>query len=251
MRRHLTAAGGDVGGGAHSLVKHLFRRDAQRQAQCTVPIVRVEPVAAGVQRQSRGCLNCFMAGAADLEENPVLPLQQDLAIVQTARGLHNTKSANQSFPVKAVVTVRGLHSGRYASGCSHAIRSRYSLVHEAGNDPPRFTGCRLTQLCQVPIGYNGIYATSSGGCFGREERRQDLPGGVCWQRYLHHHEAETEEAEAAAKPREEPWPRHAKVSFGPIPHRRRSPRFSEENEGIQPTGVVRFSYQAGRVRGRV
>ena len=81
VRGHLAAAAGRIGGRAHGLQHHLVGRDAQRQAQRAIAIVGKEPVVAGTQRQRRAHLQRLVAGARNLEEDLLLPLEKDLAVV--------------------------------------------------------------------------------------------------------------------------------------------------------------------------
>ena len=74
------------------LQQHFVRRDTQRQAQGAVAIVRIDPVVAGLEDHTRRHLDRFVPGAGDLKENPVLALQNDFAIVQPPRHLHQTRA---------------------------------------------------------------------------------------------------------------------------------------------------------------
>ena len=52
---------------------------------------------AGPENQARGGLHSFVSGAADLEKDPTLPFQQNLAVVQTARHVHRAISSDEIF----------------------------------------------------------------------------------------------------------------------------------------------------------
>ena len=85
---HLAPAAGGIGGGADGLEKHVGGGEAERQAQGAVAIVGEEPVVAGPEGQGRANLEGFVAGAVHLEEDLLLPLEHDLAIVDPAGGIH-------------------------------------------------------------------------------------------------------------------------------------------------------------------
>ena len=104
MRRHLAAAGCDIGARAHGRQQHLCRRDAQRQAQRAVAVIGIEPVLPAPESHARGGRDGFVARAADLEENAVLALQQDLAVVQAAGRVHHPEGPNQRVRIEPPVT---------------------------------------------------------------------------------------------------------------------------------------------------
>ena len=101
VRRHLAAARRRIGSRARRLQEHILGRHAQRQAQGAVAIVREEPVVAGAQREPRGDLYRFMPGATDLEKDLILPLQQDLPVVDAPGGVHQTESMYELFGFQA------------------------------------------------------------------------------------------------------------------------------------------------------
>ena len=84
VRRHLATAGGRIVGSPNALQQHLKRRHAQHQAQSPIAIIRIKPVICRLKDQSGGHEQSFMAGTRDLEKNLLLPLQEDLAIVNAA-----------------------------------------------------------------------------------------------------------------------------------------------------------------------
>jgi hypothetical protein len=81
VRGHLTPAAGRILRRAHGLEQLLLHGVAQRQADGAVAVVRKEPVVAGLQRHARGYQQGLMPGAGYLEEDLLLPLEQDLAVV--------------------------------------------------------------------------------------------------------------------------------------------------------------------------
>ena len=85
---HLAAAAGRVGGRADGLQQHVVGRNAEGQAERAVAIVGEEPVVAGTQGQGSADLQRLMAGAGDLEEDLLLALEQDLAVVDAAGEKH-------------------------------------------------------------------------------------------------------------------------------------------------------------------
>ena len=60
---------------------------------------------AGLEDHARRYLDGFVSRAGDLEENPVLAFENDFAIVQAARHLHQTVSANQPIWVEPGIPV--------------------------------------------------------------------------------------------------------------------------------------------------
>ena len=97
VRRHLASAGTRVVRGADGLEQHVHGRHAQSQAERAVAVVRVKPVVPGAGRHSRGHLDSLMACAADLKEDAFLALEQDLTVVEQARGLHQTEGPDQGL----------------------------------------------------------------------------------------------------------------------------------------------------------
>ena len=147
VRRHLAAARRGVVLRADGLEQHLVWRDAEHESERAVAVVREEPIVARLQQQARRDEDAFMAGAAHLKENLVLPLELDFAIVQAAREEHRAVEANQRFAVEALVFCRveccggsdfGL--GRHAvclrsrGWAAGMITSHYSKVK--GSGPP-------------------------------------------------------------------------------------------------------------------
>ena len=90
VRGHLAAAAGRVGCGADGLQQHVFDGDAEGEAEGAVAIVGEEPVVAGLQGQAGGDQQGLMAGAGNLEEDLLLALEHDLAVV--GRGARDTSA---------------------------------------------------------------------------------------------------------------------------------------------------------------
>src|SRR4051812_10496339 len=95
MRGHLPAARGWIVGGTDGPKQHLLGRDAQSEGKSAIAVVRIEPVAAGAQAHRRGYLSGLVSGPADLEKNSILPLEEDLTIIDAARFVHEPECANQ------------------------------------------------------------------------------------------------------------------------------------------------------------
>jgi hypothetical protein len=80
--RHLPPAGARVVLRADGAQEHLARRDAERQAQRPVAVVRKEPVDARLERHPGRDEHAFVPGAADLEENQALVLELNFLVIQ-------------------------------------------------------------------------------------------------------------------------------------------------------------------------
>ncbi len=87
--RHLAAAGSRVCSGAHRGEQHILRGDAQHETQRTVAVVEIEPVVSRPEDGARGRPQRLVPRPADLEEDPALTLEENLAVVQTPRGEHD------------------------------------------------------------------------------------------------------------------------------------------------------------------
>ena len=85
---HLAAAAGWIGGCTDGLQQHVSGRDAQRQAESTVAIVGEKPVVSGTERQGSAHLQRLVARGRNLEEDLLLPFEQDFAVVHAAGEVH-------------------------------------------------------------------------------------------------------------------------------------------------------------------
>ncbi len=119
MGGHLAAAGVGVIGSSDRLQQLLVRRHAQREAERAVAIVGIEPVVAGAQRQSGSDQQCFVSGTGDLEVDLLLALEQDLAIIQLARQVHQPIDIDQLLRREPFVLIRARDGGlgRCLGGC--------------------------------------------------------------------------------------------------------------------------------------
>ena len=88
MRGHLPAAVGGIVLGADRGEEHLERRDAERQAERAVAVIREQPVDARTQLPAGGDQHRLVTGAADLEEALALVLDLDLLVVDLSRQEH-------------------------------------------------------------------------------------------------------------------------------------------------------------------
>src|SRR6202165_5893657 len=105
VRGHLAAAGTGIVGRADSAEQHFVGSGAQGETQGAVAVIRIEPVVGWLQRKSRSDAHGFVAGAGDLEENLLLPLEQDLAVVHAARGEHYAVRINQLLTRQALIVL--------------------------------------------------------------------------------------------------------------------------------------------------
>jgi hypothetical protein len=92
---HLASAGRGVGGGADGLLQHFVRRDAEGEAEGAIAVVGVKPVVGGAEGHAGGDLDGLVAGAGDLEEDAVLALEDDLAVVEAARGVNEAEGLDE------------------------------------------------------------------------------------------------------------------------------------------------------------
>ena len=95
MRRHLAPAAGRIGSRADSLEEHLFRRHAQCEAQSAIAVIREEPVVTGTEGQRCPNLQSLVACARNLKVDFLLPLEQDLPVVDAAGEKHQPINFNE------------------------------------------------------------------------------------------------------------------------------------------------------------
>ena len=106
VSRHLPAAAGGIGARAHGLQQHLQRRDSQGQAQAAVAVVGEEPVVAGTQCQRRAHLQRFVSCAGYLEEDLLLPLEENFPVVDPAGKVHQPVNLNHLLRAKPAFACR-------------------------------------------------------------------------------------------------------------------------------------------------
>src|SRR5580692_9203875 len=95
VRGHLTASRGWVGLGSHRLKQHFLRSHAHGEREGAVAIIQIEPVVSGPQNHAGCDVDRLVSGAADLEENPVLALEENFPVIQAAGEVHEAKGAQQ------------------------------------------------------------------------------------------------------------------------------------------------------------
>ena len=98
MRRHLPATRSGAARRPHCLQQQVFGAHAKAQAQRAVAVVRKKPIVARAQVARRRDQRRLVPGARDLKINVVLPLENDLEVVEAAaqqhrahRGVHGCK----------------------------------------------------------------------------------------------------------------------------------------------------------------
>ena len=107
VRGHLAAARARVVLGSHRAEQHLERRHAELQQERAVAVVGEEPVVAGPQHEAGRGQHGLVAGAADLEVDPVLALELDLLVVEPARQEHGAVDPDERVPVGTRAAVGG------------------------------------------------------------------------------------------------------------------------------------------------
>ncbi len=95
VRGHLTATTGRVGRGANCLQQLVFDGRSKGEREGAVAVVREKPVVSGAQRHAGGDEEGFMAGARNLEEDFLLALEGNLAVVGAARQDHQAIEMQQ------------------------------------------------------------------------------------------------------------------------------------------------------------
>ena len=95
MRRHLPPAGPRILSRADRPEQHLVRGRPQSQAEPAVAVIRVKPVVGGLEGQSSGDAERFVAGAGDLKVDFLLPLEQDFAVIHPARHVHEAVGVDE------------------------------------------------------------------------------------------------------------------------------------------------------------
>ena len=103
MRRHLASARTGVVSRSNALQEHIVRLDPERQTQCTIPIIGIEPVITGFHRQAGGRTNALMSGSRHLKINLLLALQQNLAVVNPPGGIDDAVGLDQLLMGKSFI----------------------------------------------------------------------------------------------------------------------------------------------------
>jgi hypothetical protein len=115
VRGHLAAAAGRVGSRADGLEEVFFDGGAEGEREAAVAVVGEEPVVGGAEREGGGDEQGFVASAGDLEKDLLLIFEDDLAVVGTAREVHEAINLDELFGGKAVgaAIAGGCVFGRY------------------------------------------------------------------------------------------------------------------------------------------
>jgi hypothetical protein len=106
MGWHLPATASRIGGRANGLQKHVRGCHSDGEAQSAVAIVGEKPVVPRTERQCGSHLQRLVAGGGDLEEDLLLPLQKDFAVIQPAGKVHEPVDLNQLSRAQAVAGIR-------------------------------------------------------------------------------------------------------------------------------------------------
>jgi hypothetical protein len=105
VRGHLPPARVGIVPRAHGGEKHLERGHPQLEEERPVAVVGVEPVVSGAEDHPGRDLDRLVAGAADLEEGAVLPLELDLLVVDAPREVHRAIDREQGLAVETEPTI--------------------------------------------------------------------------------------------------------------------------------------------------
>ncbi len=107
MTGHLATARGGIVGGADRFEQHLVGRHTELQAERAVPVIGVKPVVTRLEGEPGGDVDRLVARAADLKEDAVLPLELDLAVIQSARQVDDAVDVDELFGGQAAVFLLG------------------------------------------------------------------------------------------------------------------------------------------------
>ncbi len=126
VRGHLASAGAGIVGRAHRLQQHIERLHAQGEGQRAVAIVGEEPVISRLEGQSGRHQQRLMASARDLEEDLLLALEQDLAVVDAPRQEHQPVDLDELLAGEALIGLVGSLKN-FASGLGYGLGGSHSL----------------------------------------------------------------------------------------------------------------------------
>ena len=129
MGRHLPAARVGIVGGADGGQELLRGRHAEAETERAIAVVGVEPVVGGAEDPRGGHQDALVAGARDLEEDLVLPLELDLLVVDPPRQQHEAVHVEQVRLLQL-----GGRAGAGGGTCGHRTRGRGSRSPAAWND---------------------------------------------------------------------------------------------------------------------
>ena len=106
VRGHLPPGRGGVLFGARGLEKHLVGGHAELEAAGPVAVIEKKPVVGGLRDHRGRRRDGFMAGAADLEVDLVLPLELDLLVVHPAGEVDVSVSGDERGGIQPGVLAR-------------------------------------------------------------------------------------------------------------------------------------------------
>src|SRR5579862_9344753 len=120
VRGHLPPARTWIVGRTHPLQEHLVRLHAEGQAQGAIAVIRVEPVIARFQRQTGSHTDRLVTCARHLEEDLLLPLEQNFPVINAPGGVHQAVGLDELFSCKSVIKLGLLcaigHQGQLGVG---------------------------------------------------------------------------------------------------------------------------------------
>ena len=97
VRRHLPTTRCWILSGSHSLKQHLGWCHPKAEAQCSVTVIREEPVMTWLENLSCRGLSSLVACTGDLKEDSVEALELNLRIVQCSTGQHRSIEVQTLF----------------------------------------------------------------------------------------------------------------------------------------------------------
>ena len=121
VRGHLTAAAGGVVSRADGLQQLLLGGVAESEAESAVAVVGEEPVVAGLHGEGGGDEERLMAGTGDLEEDLLLALEHDFAVVGAAREVHEAVNLDELLARQRGFAVPGLLNFGGDRGLGHGF----------------------------------------------------------------------------------------------------------------------------------
>ena len=132
---HLATTAGGISFCTDGLEEHFFRSDTEGDAEAAVAIVGDKPVVAGAEREGGSDLESFMACAGDLEEDFLLALEHDFAVVDAARGEHQAVNVDE---LRGGEGLRAPGAEAFSNGCGRGD-AQFCLLG---------CGCQLAHDCK-------------------------------------------------------------------------------------------------------
>src|SRR5450432_25468 len=100
---HLASTGAGIIGCAYGSEEHFVGRAAQGEAESAVAIVRIEPVVGGLESEAGGDAEGFVASPGNLKKDLLLALEEDFAVVDAARHVHEAVGVDELLRSQALV----------------------------------------------------------------------------------------------------------------------------------------------------